>query len=194
MGTFFRDYIYIPLGGSRKGKKRGIINILVVWAVTGLWHGAHWNFVMWGLYYAALLILEKMFLGDILKKIPKLISWMYTFFITVVGWTLFMWDTDSISYMLSRIARLFSQDGVVLPYSVSVLGINANMIYLIIGIIISTPLGKWFFDSLKKLILPYTGQRQVFLVMHDVVMIGLFIVCIIFIVGETFNPFIYFRF
>ena len=90
MGTFFRDYIYIPLGGSKKGKLRWMINILIVWAITGLWHGANWNFVAWGLYYAFILMAEKLFWGKILKKCPKFISWTYTFFVTVIGWTLFM--------------------------------------------------------------------------------------------------------
>ncbi|MBR4462575.1 MAG: MBOAT family protein [Erysipelotrichaceae bacterium] len=194
MGSFFRDYIYIPLGGSRKGKLRRMLNILIVWAITGLWHGANWNFVAWGLYYAILLMAEKLFLSRILKKCPKFIAWIYTFFVTVIGWTLFMWDTNSLHYMVSRIRRLFSQTGVVYPFSVSALGLNANMIYLFAGILISTPIGKWIADLIKKWFGPYTKDKQAFAVAHDVIMIGMFIICIMFLVGETFNPFIYFRF
>lgn len=194
MGSFFREYIYIPLGGNKRGKLRWMINILIVWSITGLWHGANWNFVAWGLYYAVLLILEKLFLEKLLKKSPKFISWLYTFFMTVIGWTLFMWDSNSLRFMISRIARLFSQTDVVFPFSVSALGLNANMFYLLVGIIISTPIGKWCANQMRKWIGSYTKGKKVFDMAHDVIMVGMFVVCIIFLVGETFNPFIYFRF
>lgn len=194
MGSFFRDYVYIPLGGSKRGKFRWMINILIVWAVTGFWHGANWNFVAWGLYYAVLLMLEKLFLGKILKMSPKFISWIYMFFVTVIGWTLFMWDTNSFHYMVSRIVRLFSQEGVVFPFSATALGLNANMCYLLIGIIISTPIGKWIANQMRKWMGAYMKDKHVFYIAHDVIMIGMFVICIIFLVGETFNPFIYFRF
>lgn len=194
MGSFFREYIYIPLGGSRKGKIRWMLNILIVWSVTGLWHGANWNFVAWGVYYAILLMIEKLFLGVIFGKIPKIFSWTYTFFVTVIGWTLFMWDTNSLHYMISRVSRLFSQTDVVFPFSASALGLNANMIYLLIGLVISTPIGKFFANQIKKLIILSIKDKMVYTIAYDVLMIGLFVICIIFLVGETFNPFIYFRF
>ena len=105
-----------------------------------------------------------------------------------------MWDTNSFHYMISRIARLFSQTGVVFPFSASALGLNAKMIFLFAGIIISTPIGKWIADKFRKLTGPYTEGKKAFAVAYDAVMIGVFIICIIFLVGETFNPFIYFRF
>lgn len=194
MGSFFRDYIYIPLGGSKKSKFRWMINILIVWAVTGLWHGANWNFVVWGLYYAILLMAEKLFLNRILNKCPKLIAWLYAFFATVIGWTLFMWETNSFHYMISRIVRLFSQTDVFFPFSVSALGLNANMVYLFTGIIISTPLGKLIANQMREWIGSYIKCKQVFAIAYDVIMVGVFIICVIFLVGETYNPFIYFRF
>lgn len=194
MGSFFREYIYIPLGGSKKGKLRWMVNILIVWVVTGLWHGANWNFVTWGLYYAILLMAEKLFLSKILMKCPKFISWIYAFFVTVIGWTLFMWDTNSYHYMISRIARLFSQTNVVFPFSASALGLNANMIYLFAGIIIATPIGKWIADQIRKLTEPYTKCKHVFAIAYDAIMVEVFLICTIFLVGETYNPFIYFRF
>ena len=196
MGSFFRDYIYIPLGGSHRGKARWMINILIVWAVTGLWHGANWNFVAWGLYYGVLLMLEKLFLGKVLDRAPKFIAWIYTFFVTVIGWTMFMWDTNSLHYMLSRIARLFSQGGDAYPltFTVSMLGLGADIIYLIIGFVICTPLGKWIGEGIKSLIKPILVNSNAYAIVHDMCFIALFVVCIIFLVGETFNPFIYFRF
>lgn len=194
MGSFFREYIYIPLGGSKKGKIRWMVNILLVWTATGLWHGANWNFVAWGLYYAVLLMAEKLFLGDLLRKIPDWLAWIYTFFVTVIGWTLFMWETNSLRYMLSRLSRLFSQDDVVFPFSVSALGLNANMIYLLIGLLITMPVGKAIFAYIGRIINPNTLDNPIFAILHDALMVALFVVCIIFLVGETFNPFIYFRF
>ena len=196
MGFFFRDYIYIPLGGSRKGKGRWMINILIVWAVTGLWHGANWNFVAWGLYYAVLLMIEKLFFGAILEKLPKFISWIYTFFVTVIGWTIFIWETNSLHYMLSRLSRLFSQPKNAYPFRFTVtrLGIEADILYLIVGIIIATPIGMWIGNAAKKLLQPKLTNNRVFYVFHDALFIGLFVICLAFLIGETFNPFIYFRF
>lgn len=196
MGSFFRDYIYIPLGGNRKGKLRWMINILIVWSVTGLWHGANWNFVAWGLYYALLLIMEKLFLGELLKIMPKLIAWTYTFFVTVFGWTIFMWDTNSVRYMLSRLARLFVQEKNALPFpfTVSMYELEACFVYLILGIIIATPIGNWLVAYSRRIMNPKIAGSYTFAILHDTFFICLFVICIIFLVGETFNPFIYFRF
>lgn len=196
MGSFFRDYVYIPLGGSRKGKIRWMINILVVWAITGLWHGANWNFVAWGLYYAILLILEKMFIGKILESVPKLIAWCYTFFLTVIGWTLFMWDTNSFHYMISHILRLVSQGKNAFPltFTVSVLDIKVDVLYLVVGIIIATPLGRWIWKKINYFIKSKIDSNVAFAIAHDATYVLMFVICIIFLIGETFNPFIYFRF
>lgn len=196
MGAFFRDYIYIPLGGSRKGKYRWMINILIVWAVTGLWHGANWNFVVWGLYYAFILMIEKMFMGKVLNKVPGFISWCYTFFLTVIGWTLFMWDTNSFHYMISRLLRLFSsgENTYPLTFIISMLEIKDDLIYLVAGIIIATPIGKWIGENIKKMMKPNMKYNPVFVITHDALYVFMFLICIIFLVGETFNPFIYFRF
>lgn len=192
MGSFFREYIYIPLGGSHRGKIRWMLNILIVWAVTGLWHGANWNFVIWGLYYAALLMIEKLFLGKVLQKVPSLISWGYTSFVTIIGWTLFMWDTNNIHYMILRIMRLFSQKDVVYPFSVSALELKVSMIYLIVGVVVSTPiLGKSVELISNKTSIASNSFFEIF---SDVCYIMIFVICIVFIIGETFNPFIYFRF
>ena len=95
LGTWFRLYVYYPLGGNRKGLPRTIINLAIVWTLTGLWHGASWNFVLWGMYFGVLIIIEKLFLGDILKKIPPAISTIYTFLAVLFGWVLF--DTNTLT-------------------------------------------------------------------------------------------------
>ena len=92
LGTWFREYVYIPLGGNRKGLIRQIFNLLIVWFCTGFWHGASWNFLIWGGYYGVLLIIEKLFLLKVLKKIPAFFSHVYTLFFVVIGWVIFGFD------------------------------------------------------------------------------------------------------
>lgn len=105
LSTWFRDYIYIPLGGNRVLKRRWMFNYLVVWIFTGFWHGAQWNFVLWGVYYAALLLLEKTVLGKMLEKLPSIIRWLYTFFFVNLGWVLF--DRTEISDLFNDLHILF---------------------------------------------------------------------------------------
>jgi alginate O-acetyltransferase complex protein AlgI len=106
LGRFFREYVYIPLGGNRVSKSRWILNIFIVWALTGLWHGASWNFVIWGLYYGALIILEKA--TGISEKLPKVFSWMLTLFFVILGWGIFMCDGISLRETVDFLSRLLS--------------------------------------------------------------------------------------
>ena len=89
LSTWFRDYVYIPLGGNRVNKFKWIRNIILVWLLTGLWHGAAWNFIIWGIYYGLLLLFEKLFLNKLLNKLPSIINWLYTFIIVMIGWMIF---------------------------------------------------------------------------------------------------------
>ncbi len=195
MNTFFRDYIYIPLGGSRCSTGRWVFNTLVVWGITGLWHGASWNFIVWGLYYALLLMLEKFFLGKVLKAVPKFISWAYTFFMTMIGWSFFMHDSNSLKEMFSFTLRLFGVGEVVGAVTVRSLELESYIPYLVIAVILASPIRiliKKLFEkisnSTRKLVtVPYY-------VVSDVVHIGALALCIAFVVGGSYNPFIYFRF
>ncbi len=195
MNTFFRDYIYIPLGGSRCSTGRWLFNILVVWSLTGLWHGASWNFIVWGLYYAALLVIEKLLLGKLLQKIPAIFSWAYTFFMTMIGWSFFMHDSNSFSEMFSYTARLFGVGEVGEAVTVRSLELQAAVPYLVIALLLSFPTRKlltWVTEKLAnaKSRVVATG----YYVCADVLQIAAFVVCFIFIVGGSYNPFIYFRF
>ena len=138
MSTFFRDYVYIPLGGNRCSFGRWIFNITVVWMVTGLWHGAKWNFVMWGLYYAILLMAEKFIVYIFNSKLKNIITtnfirivrpftYLLTFILTIVGWTLFMHDTNNFMEMIHYLQRLFSQAGVINSISVRALELESYM-------------------------------------------------------------------
>jgi alginate O-acetyltransferase complex protein AlgI len=195
MNTFFRDYIYIPLGGSRCSTWRWLFNILVVWSFTGLWHGAHWNFIFWGLYYAVLLVLEKFFLGKILKKLPKFVGWIYTFFCTVVGWSFFLNDSDSFSEMFRFTGRLFGIGEVANPATVRSLELQSCLPYLVIAIILALPTRKLFTKAgelLKKV--PGKAAEITRNVTFDAIQLAAIAICLVFIIGGSYNPFIYFRF
>ncbi len=176
LGGWFREYVYIPLGGNRKGLKRQIINMLIVWFLTGFWHGADWNFIFWGLYYFLFLAIEKIFLLKFLEK-HSIIARFYTIICVLVGWALF-YITD-LSLMFSFIARLFiPTSGVMAGYY-----FNSYIVSIIIGILCSTPLTIKFYEKYKN---------------NNIVM-GITLVVIAFLsiaylVDSTYNPFIYFRF
>ena len=176
LSGWFREYVYIPLGGNRKGLKRQILNMLVVWFLTGFWHGADWNFMLWGLYYFALLAIEKMFLLDWLKKHP-VPARVYALLTIAVGWAIF-YITDL--GMLGRfIVKMFSFSG----------GISAGYYFrnyfvsILVGILCSTPLTIRFYEKYKN---------------NNVVMIpvltAIFLLSVAYLVDSTYNPFIYFRF
>ena len=176
LSGWFREYVYIPLGGNRKGLKRQILNMLVVWFLTGFWHGADWNFMLWGLYYFVLLTIEKLFLLDWLKKHP-VPARVYALLTIAVGWAIF-YITDL--GMLGRfIIKMFSFSG----------GISAGYYFrnyfvsILVGILCSTPLTIRFYEKYKN---------------NNVVMIpvltAIFLLSVAYLVDSTYNPFIYFRF
>lgn len=138
LGAWFRDYVYIPLGGSRVSKRRNIINLSVVWVLTGLWHGANWTFVVWGLYHLALLLIEKFALKNFLKMIPRMIRIFFTFILAVIGWTIFF--SDNISYAWSYLLRMFGAGGSGLLDSVGKYYLTSGGILLMTAIIGATPL------------------------------------------------------
>ena len=195
MNTFFRDYIYIPLGGSRVSKGRWVFNTLVVWGITGLWHGAAWNFIVWGLYYAVLLMMEKFFMGAVLKKIPKIFSWCYMFFFTLIGFSFFMHDSNSLADMFAFTFRLFGVGEVANAVTVRSLELEAYIPYILVALVFCLPtrnIFKKIFSALDNV------KSKVFAIPYgivcDAVYIVAFICCIGFVVGGSYNPFIYFRF
>ena len=176
LSGWFREYVYIPLGGNRKGLKRQILNMLVVWFLTGFWHGADWNFMLWGLYYFALLAIEKMFLLDWLKKHP-VPARIYALLTIAVGWAIF-YITD-LGMLRRFIVKMFSFSG----------GISAGYYFrnyfvsILVGILCSTPLTIRFYEKYKN---------------NNMVMIPvltlIFLLSVAYLVDSTYNPFIYFRF
>jgi len=186
LGSWFRDYVYIPLGGNRVKPARWLFNTLVVWMLTGLWHGASWNFVLWGLLYAVCLIIEKWV--PAIQKLPTVIKRFYTLLIVVLGFVLF--NAESIAQAGSDFAGLFGLGG--LPF------INAETLYylrsygllFIVGLVASTPIIR---NTANRL---YTGKSTgtVMAILEPVFLIVLLLVCTGYLVDGSFSPFLYFRF
>ena len=176
LSSWFKEYVYIPLGGNRKGMGMQIRNILIVWALTGLWHGASWNFVLWGLYYGLLLMLEKLFLLKGLNKCPALIRHIYTMFIVVIGWTIFA-QTD-FGQLATYLKRMFGI-GTALIDTDFLYYFSCNAVLLAVLAFCSIDHKKW----LKK-----------FELLRIPAMIILLLVSFAFLVGGSYNPFLYFRF
>lgn len=181
LGTWFRDYIYIPLGGNRVSFHRWIINIFVVWGLTGLWHGASWNFVLWGLYYAIVLIFEKIILSSWLKK-HSVLSHFYALLVIIIGWILFRAETisDCFYYLVAMVDfRYPGNFASLIKY-----GIIENLHFLILGVVFCFPLSQ------NKLVQKLKSCN----ILVDLVLFLLLLICIVFIVNESYSPFIYFRF
>lgn len=182
LGTFFRDYVYIPLGGNRRHHIR---NILVVWFLTGLWHGASWNFILWGVYYGVLLIVEKKLFHGVLLRLPKALGIIYSMIVVVFGWSLFYF-TD-----LSQLSEFwkcaFGGSGVWVDY-LAISTFLSNVWLIVALIIASTPLAVGLAQRVME------KAPAVAAVVSPVMIAGVIFLCFTLLVGETYNPFLYFRF
>ena len=188
LGTWFRDYVYIPLGGNRKGVYRQFFNIIIVWFLTGLWHGASWNFVVWGLYYAVLLILEKTLLSRIKDRIPSPVRHIYTFVLVMIGWLIF--NSASLDYTMSYIGKMFDFSYKRSIWASELVHICREYgVVLLAGCFFSTPAAKNLFGIIEKKV-----SASAYEIMRSVVMTILFFACIMRLVVGSYNPFIYFRF
>lgn len=189
MGSFFRDYVYIPLGGNRKHL---LLNLIVVWFLTGLWHGASWNFILWGLYFGLFIILEKLFLGKVLEKIPRVFSHIYLIFIVVIGWTLFYFtDFGSLRVCL---ASMFGMASIPAADPLSQNLLMQNIFIIIAAIVFCMPLSQVAGYIVKK----YEVNRPFVLVVSSVaktvMCVAVLAVSSLMLLGQTYNPFLYYRF
>ena len=187
LGSWFRDYLYIPLGGNRKGKGRQLFNILIVWLATGLWHGADWNFVLWGLWFAVLLLVEKLILLPVLQK-RRGLGRCYVLLAVLLGFILF--DASSVCDAWGTIRALFGGGGLPLASAEAVYQLRSCAVLLAIAAIGATPLPRRAFDALGKT----HGGRAVLTVLEPMGLVGLLAVCTAYLVDGSFNPFLYFRF
>lgn len=184
LGSWFRDYVYIPLGGSRVGKWKLLRNLLLVWAATGLWHGAAWNFVLWGLFYAVLLIAEKFALLSKLQKHPA-IGRVYTLLFVLLGFVLF--DAPSLSAAASRIAGLFGGAGAGVE---SLYYLRSYAVVLLLAVLGATPLPKRLLARLRQ----NRVCGAILDVLEPIVLVVLLALCTAYLIDGSFNPFLYFRF
>ena len=188
LGSWFREYVYIPLGGNRKGLPRQLFNILIVWMLTGIWHGAGWNFLLWGLWFACLLVLEKMFLGKVLSWFPRVVGILYTCVAVLIGWALF--ELTTLGDILGYLRAMVGTSGF-LDTNAFYLG-REYLILLVIGAVASTPIPKKLITRLER---SKTGLcMAVYRLGEKIIPAALLLLCIASIVDDSYNPFLYFRF
>ena len=181
LSSWFRDYVYIPLGGNRKGLARQLLNILAVWALTGLWHGASWNFVLWGLYFCLLLVLEKLFLGKLLKKLPAAVGHVYTLLFVLLGWVLF-YCTD-LTKLTVYLADMFRFEG---SFDRVLFVLRQNIPEFVFGLALCTPLPLRLFRL---------GKDKVWAeLLRCLWLLAVLYLSVLALTGSSFNAFIYFRF
>lgn len=183
LSTWFKEYVYIPLGGNRKGVKRQILNLLIVWGLTGLWHGAAYNFVLWGLYYGLLLILEKFVLKKFLDRLPSFVQHIYTLFIIIIGWGLFYF-TD-VGQLGAFMVDLFNfGNGICGDQAFNL--IMSNLPMLIIAAVASTPLATTLYTRFE--------HTRFMWIPETLYCMGVLAVSTASLVNQSYNPFLYFRF
>lgn len=186
LGTWFREYVYIPLGGNRVTKWKHIRNIMVVWMLTGLWHGAAWNFVAWGLYYGILLLIEKYLLAPLLEKLPAVIRHIYSMVLVMIGWVFFF--SESLGGAITYLKLMIGSGGNGLIDREAFYLLKTNMVLWAIVILASTAIVH------KK----YTGfiynEKKTRTAVNCIAYAVLFLLCVAYLVTESYNPFLYFRF
>ena len=182
--TWFKDYVYFPLGGSRVSTGRWIFNTMLVWGLTGLWHGAEWTYLFWGLYYGVMIILEKKIYGQYLKKLPHWLQWLINMFIIIIGYIMF--NADSVAEFGTRISYMFTY----IPtdwtaVAAGDLDVFKAFIWIPLGILFTFPV----LEKMKP-----KNPSPAIEVTEYVLYAALFILCIVFLLSTTYNPFLYFRF
>ena len=188
LSTFFRDYVYIPLGGNRVSRGRWIFNLLIVWSLTGLWHGDSWNFILWGLYFALLLIIENLFLQNILSKLPALIQHIYAKFFIIISFVIF--NNENIKDLWSSLYNMFNFRGLDLYNDFSTYYLKSYTVLLIVSVIGATPILKNIIQKVNKNV---TGQKVISTI-NPILNIVLLVVVTAYLIDGSFNPFLYFRF
>lgn len=185
LGTWFREYVYIPLGGNRVSIKRNILNICIVWMLTGLWHGAAWNFIFWGVYYGALLLLEKFVLKDVLAKTPGTVKHIYTMILVMIGWVFFF--SPTLGSAFQYVGAMFGIGATGIIDRTAVYYLSNYFILFLLMILCSVP---YTYKRFRRLAVRGNVVRVVMLAVYVV----LFILSTAYLVNATYNPFLYFRF
>ncbi len=185
LSTWFLEYVYIPLGGNRRGTLKTWRNLLIVWLCTGFWHGASWNYILWGLYYFVLLAIEKLFLYRALEKIPRFFRHAYTLLFVYFGWLLFTFEDGAAG--IAYLCKMFGANGTALWQGSDLWLLLSNLVFLCILVIASTPYPKRLFWRLWK----KSGAARAAAAAGGA---ALLILCVAYLVNSSYNPFLYFRF
>lgn len=191
LGTFFKDYVYIPLGGSRKGIARTIFNLFIVWGLTGLWHGASWNFLFWGLYFFVFIAIEKLFLSKVLSRL-KILSNLYLLVVVFFGWILFKFE--NVSDIVTVVKGLVGMNGnAVIDFETETV-IKSYFIFIIFAVLCCTPIFSKVYEKIKSRAMVKPFVMVIYTAINTLVPVALLVVSIMQLVGGSYNPFLYFRF
>lgn len=187
LSTWFRDYVYIPLGGNKKGVLKQIRNILIVWSLTGLWHGASWNFIVWGLYFGILLILEKFILKKYFSNVPKFIKGIYTLFLVMISFVIF--QGDSLSSAFNIIKGLFGLNGELFINNVTLYYLKGYVLFIVLGVIGAT-------NYVKNLVIKISNgkNKKIINILEPIYLLILLIIVTMYLIDSSYNPFLYLRF
>lgn len=188
LSTWFKDYVYIPLGGNRDGKYKQIRNILIVWLLTGIWHGANWTFLIWGLLFGILLIIEKIFLNKFMEKLPSFIRRIYVLFIVMILFIIF--NSDNMSVALTNIKGLFGMNGEVFINDYTLHYLKSYLPILIIALFGATPFIKTLIDKLRK----NKYLNSIINILEPILIVIILFVVTSYLIDNSYNPFLYFRF
>lgn len=188
LSTWFREYVYIPLGGNRKGQTRTAVNLLIVWMLTGFWHGADWNFLFWGLYYGIILVLEKFLWGEALQGLKGAVRHIYTMVIVLIGWVLFF--SPSLGYALKYVGAMFGIGAGGILDKQAFYFLTSNWLLYLVAVLGSSPTGFRLMKNLQKTPRGWRGKVAV----SGALYLALFVISVAFLITESFNPFLYFRF
>ena len=188
LSTWFKDYVYIPLGGNRDGKYKQIRNILIVWLLTGIWHGANWTFLIWGLLFGIILIIEKIFLNKFMEKLPSFIRRIYVLFIVMILFIIF--SSDNMSVALTNIKGLFGMNGEAFVNDYTLHYLKSYLPVLIIALLGSTPFIKILIDKLRK----NKYVNSIINILEPILIVVILVVVTSYLIDNSYNPFLYFRF
>ena len=188
LSTWFKDYIYIPLGGNREGKYKQIRNILIVWLLTGIWHGANWTFLIWGLLFGVILIIEKLWLNKLMEKLPSFIRRIYVLFIVMILFIIF--NSDNMSVALTNIKGLFGMNGEVFINDYTLHYLKSYLPILIIALFGATPFIKTLIDKLRK----NKHVNNIINILEPILIVMILFVVTSYLIDNSYNPFLYFRF
>ena len=186
LSSWFRDYVYIPLGGNRVSKLKWIRNLFVVWFLTGFWHGANWNFIIWGLYFGIILVIEKLFIGKYIEK-TKVFKYIYSILIIVISFLIF--NSNTTNEILKSLGNMFNLNNIDLANKETIYHLKNYLVLLIVAIISSTPLLKNIISKIKN-----TKYKRIIDILEPITYIMLLILSTAFLIDESINPFLYFRF